>query len=96
MKVNQDFNPATQNPKQQFPSNSSFTFYVNSVRFNEPYIVAEISSGNYQMARRFVIGSNGSNMFNDNSKYFNGPLTSNTRYTVFVWGFAPVPQVRER
>jgi len=95
MRVNQDFNSGAQNPKQMFPSNSSFTFYTNPAPFNTPYVVAEISSANYQMARRFVVGSNESNSFNDDSKYVNGPLTSDTRYTVFVWGFSPVPQVRQ-
>ena len=87
---------SSENPKTRFTDNSTFGSYSEVLPVNQPYIVAEISSGNYDKARMYVLGDNASNVHNEIPKYVNGPLSSDTRYTVFVWGFSPVPQVSER
>ncbi len=78
-----------------FVDNSSFSFYTANIGVQIPYVVAEINDSSYNKskAKDFTLGGNTSD-FNDIPKYVNGPLSQNTFYTVFVWGFVPVPSVR--
>ena len=84
---------ASVNPLALYPNNNSFVFYSNMPAVGQPYIVAEISAANYTSARRFLLGSREANKYNDIMAYDNGPLEQSTLYTVFVWGFSPIPQV---
>ena len=91
MKVAAD-DQLTENPATRFPNNNSFVTYTSVIEPNQPYIVAEISSSRYEVARNFLLGSLNTQMFNDQpGLYFNGPLNQSTSYTVFVWGFSPTP-----
>ena len=83
-------------PINPFMNNDTFVFYTSNINMNQPYVVAEISANNYERARDFLLGDAASLVdagLNDNPIYFNGPLNASTIYTVFVWGFSPVPQV---
>jgi len=95
MKVNETFDYMAPTSRM-FPNHNSFDSYNASIGINVPYIAAEISSVSYTaMTTPFIVGG-GSLMLNDVNEYVNGPLEANTLYTVFVWGFSPVPQVRMR
>ena len=92
LKVDGQFD-TSRNPSDLYNGNNSFMFYSANLTVNQPYIVAEISSANYSAARDFILGSTAANIHNDFPFFVNGPLQRDTRYTVFVWGFPPIPPV---
>ena len=91
MKVDNAFaGDIRQNNTVRFSNNNTFTMYSDNIPLNTPYIVAEISALNISDITTFVLGDErGTERFNDELMYRNGPLTQGTQYTAFLWGFPP-------
>jgi hypothetical protein len=78
-----------------FPDQSIFSAkaatYLDSSGSPVPYITAEFQASDFEKYQDFTVGDSAVfsalSMFNTTrdqvEKYFNGPLTPNTRYTVF-------------
>ena len=78
-------------PDELPTNNDSFVFFMDQPSIGTPYVAAEISADRYPTI--FVLGDALSTLeLNDNPIYLNGPLNQSTFYTVFVWGFSPVPE----
>ena len=80
----------TADPSALYPNDTQFTNYSSSVPAGTPYIVAEISSNNYDPSMTFVLGDEeGTMRINDfPDLYRNGPLQQGSTYTAFVRAFA--------
>ena len=78
-----------------FPDRNLFSAnavtYLDASGSSVPYITAEFQSSDFEKYQDFTVGDRtifpALSMLNNNKtqakKYFNGPLTPNTRYTVF-------------
>ena len=79
-------------------NNETFVLYTafDPVPIERPYIAAEISADDSteNLLSSFRAGDSASTEgINDIDIYVNGPLLEGTRYTAFIWGFAPAVPV---
>ena len=81
--------PSNDNLPDESIYNENLGTYLDGSSVSVPYITAEFWASDYEKYQNFILGDKtlfygrSANDANRSQNYFNGPLTPNTRYTVF-------------